>query len=356
MPPDLELLVDGRRYSGWKSVSVMRSAESISGSFSLGVSDRWGGQELPWPIAEEDECSVLIGGRPVITGYVDQRSISISAGARTLSYSGRDRAAALVDCSVVGERVYRGLTLDEVARRIAAPHGVGVTVQGGLRLRTIARVKIQPGDTPYDTIQRLAVSEGVLVVSDGIGGIHITRSDAVTRATPLVLGVNILSISVEYDGSERYRTYLLSTQVPGTDEASGDATRIKAESSDESVRRPSRVLLIRPEQGVSTADARRRADWEARQRAAKAETVTVSVQGWTQPGGELWPLLARVRVQARAAGVDGDLVISQIDHQIDDGGQITTLRLMRPDAFDPEPQAVVRGSGAAWKELAKGAL
>jgi prophage tail gpP-like protein len=110
---------------------------------------------------------------------------------------------------------------------------------------------------------------------------------------------------------------------------------------------------------MTVADARRRADWEARTRAAKSETVTVTVQGWRQPSGDLWPVNAIAHVKApRLAGVDGELLISEVENSIDDkAGRITQIKLLRPDAFTPEPVlAKVKASGGAWKELNRGGL
>lgn len=351
------LIVQGRRYGGWKSVRVTRSIESMAGSFALDVSDRWDGRQDPWPIAEEDACRVEIDGEVVIDGFVDTRDISGDMGSRTLAYTGRDRAAALVDCSAVLDAwTFGNITLADFAATIARPFGVRVSVQPGLVLTKIAKIVVHPGDKAYDSLAREAATAGVMVVSDGRGGITITRS-RIARAAPLIEGQNIKSASVKYDGMERYRRYVILTQTAGTDESSGDATRTLAEATDPGVRRLDRVLMIRPDKGYSVADARRRADWEARIRAARAETVTIPVQGWQQPGGGLWPLNALTRVVApRLIGVEGDMLITQVEHSIGDSGEVSQIRLVRPDAFTPEPQAVVKESGGAWKELEKGAL
>jgi len=356
---DLALLVGGRRYNGFKSIRVTRSIETLAGSFALDVSDRWGALEEPWPIAEEDPCRVEIDGVTVIDGYVDKRSQAATATTRTLSYTGRDRAAALVDNSAVLERwTYYNVHVADFASAIARPFDVHVSVQPGLTLAKVPKIVVSPGDTAYEVIKRAAGDDGVLVVSDGAGGITITRAGT-ARATSLVEGRNILAASVEYDGSDRYHRYQIATQAAGTDEAAGDATRILAEATDQGVRRTDRVLLIRPDKGYSVADARRRADWEARIRAARAETVTITVLGWKQPSGAIWPLNTLTRVRApRLIGVDGDMLISQAEHTISESGKVTQLRLVRPDAFTPEPKATVKPATGAggWKELAGGAL
>lgn len=345
----LELVTGGLRYEGWKSIRVTRTIESLAGSFALDVSDKWGNGS-PWPIVEEDECRVDIDGEAVITGYVDKRSLSGSKDSRTLSYQGRDRAAALMDCSAVLPKwTYYDVNVANFAATVAAPFGVRVTVQAGLVLPKVSKLVISPGDSAYDAIMKATADQGVLLVSDGAGGITITRSSS-ERATSLVEGQNIVSASVEYDGAERFRRYVIATQVGGTDEASGNATRIRAEATDDGVRRSDRVLLIRPDKGYNVADARRRGDWEARIRAARAETVTVVVLGWRQPDGKLWPLNALTRVRApRLIGVDGDMRIATAEHSVGDQGNVTQLRLVRPDAFSPEPTAKVKASGALWK-------
>lgn len=355
---ELLLLVGGRRYSGWKSVRVTRSIESLAGSFELEVSDRWGEQDEPWPIVEEDACRVEIDGAVVIDGYIDRRSLQLSGTSRSLSYAGRDRAAALVDSSAILDKwTFRNATVLDVARKVAEPFGVRVSLQAGVTLpKPQRKLVVNPGDSPYEAIRRAAAASGILAVSDGAGGILLARSGTARAQTPLLEGQNVLAASVDYDASERFSRYVVATQVAGTDQAAGPATRIRAEATDQAIRRTNRVLLVQPEAGVTTDYARQRADWEARIRAARAETVTVVVQGWRQARAGLWPLNALVMVRVPGIGVDGIMLTSEVEHSISEGGEVTQLRLVRPDAFTPEPEAIVKvSSGGAWKELRAGA-
>lgn len=359
MADQIDLIVNGLRYQGWKSARVTRSLESIAGSFDLEVSERWDNND-PWPIAEGDTCRIEVAGEIVIEGFIDKRRKSGTATSRTLSYSGRDRAADLADCSAITKWTFRDVDVVGLATELARPHGIRVSVQAGLGavLAKNKKIVVSPGDTGWEVISKVAAAAGVLVVSDGAGGILITRSSK-ERATSLVEGEggNLLAASSEFDASDRFYRYLVSSQVPGTDEASGEATRIQAEATDPAVGRPNRVLLIRPDRGYSAADSKKRADWEARIRAARSEKVSCMVQGWRQHArGKLWTVGALSRVRAvKLAGVDGDMLISQVDYTIsDDGGQVTQLGLVRPDAFTPEPTATVREAGGLWKELNNG--
>ncbi|MGN6105105.1 MAG: phage baseplate assembly protein, partial [Kofleriaceae bacterium] len=187
MAEEVILVVDGKRYAGWKSVRVTRSIENIAGSFALDVSDRWG-DGPSWPIAEEDQCRVEIDGAAVIDGYVDKRSLAAAAGTRTLSYTGRDRAAALVDCSAIvkagsvnkAKWTFYNVDVATLATEIAKPFGIPVSVQPGLgRLLTKDRkIVLHPGDTCFEVISRVAPP------ARGSGGSDARRGHGKTPAGP----------------------------------------------------------------------------------------------------------------------------------------------------------------------------
>lgn len=358
---EVSLVVDGKCYSGWKSVRITRSIECLAGSFALDATDRWDGAEPPRPIAAEDPCLVLIGKQPVIAGYVDKRSVSASAESRTQSYSGRDAAAALVDCSAVLDAwSFEKVNVGYFVAMLAEPFGVQVSLQPGLVLPEIKKLSVAPGDTAFNAIMHAVADQGVLLISDGAGGIVITRSGT-SRAASLVEGQNILSASAEYDGAGRFHRYVVPACY-GDDDGFYTA---RSEAVDEIVRRTERTLFAHSDLGHDIESATRRAEWEARIRAARAESVTVTVQGWTQPDGRLWPINALTHVEApRLIGVDGDLLISEVEHSISEQGKITQFRLVRPDVFTPAPKSagikklvrLKKGATAGYPELRNGAL
>lgn len=363
MPDELEpkLIVNGTEYAGWKGVSVTRSMETIAGQFQLDVSDRWAAAAESWPIREEDACRVEIDGEPVIDGFVDVRSPAGAATQSALTYSGKDRAAALVECSgivsgadVKGNKwTYNNISVLEFCQAIAKPFGIKVSLQPGLILTKLPRLVAHPGDDAFEMMSKAANDDGVLLVSDGRGGVVVTRRGT-TRATALVQGVNVMGWGGSFDMTDRFYRYLIASQVPGTEEESGEQANVIAEAFDLGVRRKDRVKLIRPEKNYGRADAKRRADWEARTRAAKGEKFQLVVQGWRQTfGTELWPINALVAVEIPRIGLSGDMLISQTQFTVNDGGRITLISVVRPDAFEPEPKAFT-GTEGAWKELRKG--
>ncbi|HEY3549339.1 MAG TPA: hypothetical protein VGK17_24985 [Propionicimonas sp.] len=354
--PKVRLTVNGLKYEGWKSARVIRGIMALCGGFELSVSDKWGGQSKPWPIREEDECALFLGAEQIIRGRIDRRTISYGASEHSFSVSGRDAASAFVDCSTVlgrGKWQFSSISLFDLAKKMAAPFGLKVQLQPGLEALPLRRnISIEPGETAFEALDRECKKVGVLPVSDGDGGILLTRAGAARCSTALVEGENILSATGNYDATGRFRTYRVMGQAPGSDWLEdgppGGHAGSYGDATDATVRDPARILVIRPDGGLNDAQAKVRAQWEATVRAARSWSVTVTVQGWTQGDGALWPVNAIVRVSSPMIGVDAEMLITEAKFGLDDGGTTTVLQLARPGTFQPEPVVeLVKGKGVA---------
>lgn len=353
---DTVLQVNGKAYAGWKSVSIARGIETIAAGFALSVSERWGGAEQkPWPIHKEDECVLRVGGELVMAGWVDKRSVKFGPEEHTLRIGGRSKTSALVDNSALLTKwEFSSTPLLKLVTELAKPFGIPVAVQPGLELPAPAKVSIDPGDSAFEAIQRACRIAGVLPVADGVGGLILTRAGATRATTALVEGENMKFGGIEEDATGSFHRYVVLGQHAATDEDWTGAASIRAEATDAGVRRTDRVLVVRPEGNVTSAQAKRRAQWEATVRAARADVVTVTVQGWNQADGTLWPINALVRVQSQLLGVDGELLITEAHLSLDDSsGTLTHLTLRRPDAF--LPQDVKLKGDNVWEEIRKGA-
>lgn len=336
---DVSLSVRGTKYKGWKSIRIMRTIEALAGSFNLGVHDRWIGQQVAWPIYEEDDCVVSIDDEQVISGIIDSRAISFNPTSSSLAFAGRDVSALLVDCSAVLDKwTFRNASVVDIARKVCAPFGIGVSTQGGLEFDRIKKLVVNPGETGFSVISNAARDAGVIVVSDGDGGIILTRSTTARATDSLVERENVISADAMYDVSTRFSEYIVTTQKPGRDGDSGKLTRVQGTATDEDILRTARTLIIRPTGHMDRKFAQKRADWEARIRAARADSLTMTVKGWKQRNGSLWPINALVAVRSPTLGIEGDMLISVATHTADsDSGELTELKLVRPDAFTPSP-------------------
>lgn len=361
MSDEVSLEVGGKAYRGWQNVSVTRSIESIAGAFSLGISGQTRGES--WPIGEGEACVVKIAGETVITGYVDERSPSFSETAHSVDVSGRDAAGDMVDSSLELDRwEFNDVDVLSLARKICQPFGLGVKLQSGLALSAVTipkRFSIDPGDTAFSALENLCRTAGVLPVSDGLGGIVLTRGSTARTATDLVEGVNVLGdASARFSMSGRFRTYKVLGSHKGSDNLNGSAAaRVRGIALDPAVPRTARTLIVRPEGNVTPAQAKTRAEWEATTRAAKAVTASVRVQGWRQSNGKPWPVNAVTRVKLPTLGLDAvDMLIATATFNASIAeGTTTRLELRRPDAYLPDP-SIRGGSGGNnyWPEIVRG--
>jgi prophage tail gpP-like protein len=357
--PEFQLRVEGKRYGGWKSIRVTRSIEALCGGFEISVSEKWAGQAKAWPIHEEDECAVLLGDWPVITGYVDGVDPSFDATSHSLAVSGRDKTSALVDCSAdLSKWEFVNVPLKTLAEKLCEPHLISVLVQSGLELPVVPRLSVDPGESGFEALERACRMVGVLPVSDA-GDLLLTRAGSARAVTALVEGENMISGSAPRRASGRFATYKVLGQARGSDDSFGaSAAATKGTASDAGVRRDDRTLIVRADGSATSEQCRKRAEWEAIVRAARSQTVSAKVQGWTQKDGTLWPVNALVSVHSPRLNLDAEMLISEVTFVRDDSnGTTTELALKRPDAFKPEQTVKSKKTGktsAPWAEIKDG--
>lgn len=340
MSEKVSLFVNGKIYDGWKEVEIKRSLKAASGSFSLSLTDRWSDQLQPWIVAPDDSCVVKIGNDAVITGYVDTTSPSMTPTTRSISTSGRDKTADLIDCSVEhssGE--ISGVTIKRLAEILCSPFGISVVmeVDPGARFDVI---KIQQGESVFETLERAARKRGFLLTTDGLGALVITRPGILRAQTRLQQGMNIKEGAGTFTSKNRYSKYTVKGQDTGfaSDLEPAFAYRQKATATDPSVTRY-RPLVIQSEQLTNLNDAKQRVNWEATVRAARASSFSVTVQGWRQGDGTLWRPNQIIECRADWIGLMGDLLITDVAYRLSDTtGEVATLALERKDAYKPEPE------------------
>lgn len=329
------LRVNGSNYYGWKGISITRSVDQAAGTFSLDVTDKWSVQSLPLPIQPGDECSVSIGGQPVITGYVDKTSISVNATSISFSVEGRSKTCDLVDCSAVADCMeFKDQGLDCIANTIAGPFGLGVNVETSCG-EAFRRHAVQPGETAFECIERAAAQRGVLLTDDAQGNLVLTGPGRKSAGDALQQGVNVLSITVDRDHKDRFSKYTVNAQEPSWDQGKSEpVANIQGEACDSNITRH-RPMLVNSEMQGNCKSAQERAENEATCRAGQSTQVNVTVQDWRQSGGALWEENMLVTVNFPRAMLHGVLfVIDSVNYTVNDsGGTITQMLLKRPDAY-----------------------
>lgn len=355
-------------YNAWQTVSITKNIDSISSTFTVGMLDKWREKGDLWPLGPGELAQVLIGKNVVMNGFIDKMEVEVSNEDRQMSISGRDKTGDLVDTSALSEtkkNQFKNVTVKDLADHYCSLYGIKVINKANDLGKKFTIFTVKQGETVFEVLERAAKLRGLLLVSSFSGDLVITnRAGGNIEAVPssknlkkehdfladakkvialarssvdLKQGENILFASANYDNTERFQQYVVKGQSHGTDTLWGlHVTSPVAAAFDQGVKRY-RPLIVVAEGNVKILDCQKRAAWEATTRAAKACEISITVQGWLKPDGSLWDVNTLASVDAGFVGVGGqNLLIRGVTFTKDTRGTLTTLKLTRPDAFNPK--------------------
>ena len=373
------LRIDGRLYADWTTVEVARDLGEIAGQFSVEHDDQAraaaGLPALPGrlaqlrPVTWGQAVRVEVDGEAVLIGWIDEAGVQIDGEQLSCRIQGRDRTGDLVDSTAnpTGPAEYRGLTLTEIARRLCAPFGIAVRADVDVGA-AFPRFSIDASETVMSALEKAARQRAVLVVSDGVGGLMLTRSGQRRGPEPLRMPGNVLSLEARLSAAERFRDYYVKGQVEGADrarQASGPALdgtarpltpggpsqptpaavqQRKAKerrgiiqtghaTDSEMTRYRPRVVLTRTQSGA--ASAQEQAEWQMRTARALGDELVYTVAGWRAgPERRLWRPNEVVEVQDPYAGFTRDMLVAGVRYQQGPDGPRTALRVVGREAFD----------------------
>lgn len=341
MDDTIVLTVGGRRHTGAEAITVSRSLDAITGSFTLTLAARGRAIDPVFPVVAGDRCTLSLGGETVIDGWIDAVEPSISESTHLLTVSGRDRTADLADCSAIHRPgSWRNQSIERIAADLTAPFGVSVkaVASTGGPIRFFA---LQQGETVQAAIERLLRFRGLLMQADAAGNLEIVKADEGASVASLRWGVNISTISARQDHRDRFSDYLVKGQARGGDDRNGKAAaQVKGDASDSRIARYRPILIVAEDQ-VDSASATARAEFEAGVRAGRSRSCEVTVLGWRiASGGALWRPNRRVRLTCSQAGFDDEvLLIEGVEFSRTDEGTLTRLSLVPGDAWRQLPDA-----------------
>lgn len=337
---EVELVIGGRVYTGWREIDIERSIEHIAGCFRLELTDDAPGADLPVGLREGLPCEVRIGGETVITGYVDEYEPDLTEKDTRLCVQGRDRTADLVDCSAIHKSgAWSGVRLEQIVKDIAVPFGIGVTVAPGLNTGEVfKRFALEDGEKAFDAIDRACRLRAILCTSTPAGDLLLTTASEEHSGVSLIEGVNIKRIRALHTWKDRFSKITVKAQTPGDDDEHGAAAaHPKATAEDPEINRY-RPLIVHAEHHTSNKSLRDRAEWEVKVRMGRGKRGSCEVVGWRtgKDGltGPLWRPNMLVRVVSDRMTLDRDVLIVACHFEKGPAGRKTTLTFARPEAFE----------------------
>ncbi|EBN5144822.1 phage baseplate assembly protein [Escherichia coli] len=335
MSNTVTLRTDGRLFTGWTSVSVTRSIESVAGYFELGVNVP-PGTDLSG-LAPGKAFTLEIGGQIVCTGYIDSRRRQMTADSMKITVAGRDKTADLIDCAAVySGGQWKNRTLEQIARDLSAPYGVTVRWELSDKESSAAfpGFTLDHSETVYEALVRASRARGVLMTSNAAGELVFSRA-ASTATDELVLGENLLTLDFEEDFRDRFSEYTVKgyARANGAEGDDIDAKSIvsrKGTATDSDVTRY-RPMIIIADSKITAKDAQARALREQRRRLAKSITFEAEIDGWTRKDGQLWMPNLLVTIDASKYAIKTtELLVSKVNLILNDQDGLKTRVSLSP--------------------------
>lgn len=335
MSTGIALTVGGQKFTGFKSVRVSCGIEQFAGAFEMECADRWAIKGQTTPLLEGEPCSVQIYGQTVITGFIDASNPRYGRDEHALNVTGRDAAGDLVDCAAVSDGFgVLNRTLPQIAQDLCAPFGIGVSVAPGVDAGPAFQYqRINVGETVFEALSRLAQIRGVLIVSDGQGGIQITQAGTVRATTRLQLGVNIKAGEAIHSVQQRFREYLVYGQTFELDNPAAAQQVLGRATDSYAAIRSARKTIVDPVEPSDIYMATKLAQWVANTRRAQGERATFTVKGWLD-GAAPWKHNTVVAIDCPWTRFQGDFLICGVRFELDkEEGEVTHLSVVPRDAY-----------------------
>lgn len=356
----MELEVNGIQYARFTTASAVISLDTIARGFSFTAVSTEG---LPLPFKGGEPCRVIVDGTPVLDGFIEVVNVNYDASGHTITVEGRSKTGDLVDSSLIGTEINPPISLKKIIEDVISEIGLDIDVIDNTNIEIFnkAEDKVGPavGENAFQFIERLARKRQVLLTSDGDGNVVITRSEPTEINVNLQNIIqsdrnNIISGSVSYDRTQRFRDYLVKSQLNTSSLVFSGSTDLsdvvdQGGSALDNEVRSGRQLVMKAEKASSSPQATERAIWEANIRRTRSQLYSVVVNEYRTKAGELWSENKLVFITDEFADINARMLINSIEFKFStQEGRQTALGFVDKDAYQveiSEPQPVDKVGG-----------
>ena len=366
------MLYDGLPYDVWTQVEVVRDLSEVCGSFHLQLDDlarttaalpgsRHGSLSQPFKVFKP--VKILIDGELVLVGHIDTVAPQISGDSLGVEISGRDLVGDLIDCAAnpFGPVEYKEIKLEDLASALCKPFGITARAEVDTG-DPIPKATIDEGETVMSVLEKYARKRRVLIVSDGIGGLILTRSGNTRAPSDIRFGFNVVGSHGTFDGKSRFSPVIVKGQAgeaAGKRKKSAALDRTAApldtpptpeKDADGKTGRESRAVAImgiaydpdierwrptvrthRAKGSLKDADAEAR--WYVSTERGKGDSVDYEVHDW-RAFGTLWRPNEMTHVLDPYQDVDKDLLVAGVTFSYGEMGTRSNLRVTGREAYD----------------------
>lgn len=370
----VSVVVGGKVFSDWSGYGIDSDFLIPSDAWSMRLGLPSG--IFPGEVVRGASVQVRVGPDVVMSGRIDRVSRNVSRDQVSLTITGRDGAAILVDCS---SPVFtsRQVSLEEVIALVVRPLGIkNIELHAESSIRN-DKITVEPGEKAWETLLRACAGRGLWpwFNPDGtlvIGGPDYTAEPVAT----LILrrsgeGNNVLSLTDESSIERCYSqlTVLAQGHAHSTNkkkdlgivDVDGDAGTVTDEEMNTGIAETGQhglrytvedpnISYYRPLVMVMhDADSQEQVRYRARKVMSDARlegySLIARVQGHRNSNGVLWQPGQRIHIISEPHGIDAVYFLMGREFTGGrPGGTVTTLRLKEDGVWIPD----------AWPKKKKG--
>ncbi len=349
---EITLHVGGLKWSGWLNAGITRSIDAVFAEFTLTLTQGWPGQpgEGVPPVRRGQDCKLVLDGKTVITGYINEHDLETDSDGFELKVSGRDRTGLLFKSSILKVPLeWLNQSALQIISDICAPFDIKVTAQAPVG-DPFEKFTAKPGETARRAIERLCRHRALLYFADRNGNLVLTTSDQATTAhVGLVHGPdgNVIGSRNKASLSGRNSEYIVRGQDKGKEWETAAHTQVYGSARDNGVSHYCPRVIIADEPGDNTA-LQKMVTTMAAVNAGRSLDLSYTVAGWRQgPGLPLWDINQLVQIKDVLDISDTTRLIKRCAFSVsEDSGPETVLTVIDPQAYsliaEPEKQDDVR--------------
>lgn len=360
----MRIRVDGQAYTGFTDLEVSRHFLNASGQFVFKASPL-NVQTSPYPLQVGQSVEITVADEIFLNGYIDTINTYTSSNKVMIVIEGRDKTEDLIDSTIDATifPTYVGtVSFTTVCRTVLDKLGmtdIGVTDTVGVTFQQGEYIAPNTAENAFEFLERYARKGQVILTTDGLGNLLITRGGTTKLPTQLLLttsGIdnNIVRGNMNASIAKRYNKYRLYTQnfnlfgqINANAASLNDAiTNSKAEAFDSEIR-STRQYVFQPESPLDIQSCSARATWEANYRKTQGYSYNCTVSEHTYADRFIWPLNTQVQVIDEYAGLNSFLLIDSLSfHESATQGRTTDITLVPPNAYTLNIQQDYRRSQA----------
>ena len=393
MTRTIRIEIDGKKFDTWESGEVTRDLKDFAGTFSFTFRDSERSlntfsfaTSIPpiYHLRPGSFVKIYVCDELVLVGYIENVNVDIDEKSSSVAISGKDKAGDLIDCAAApnGPAEFNNVRLEDAAKRIAEPYGLKVRSEVDTG-EVFGRYGIDMAETGLSALEKGARQRQVLLLSDGVGGLVITRTGDRRAPADLTLPGNVMSSSGNYTHKNRHSKTIVrgqhekasgkrksgsldetanpltvarksdnggaNLQAGGApidpkdrQQGKGYATEVErygtsatGEYCDDEIKRYRPKVHLARTKG-NKKDCCCEAEWRSRSARGQSEEISYTVAGF-KANDQLWRVNEMVYVSDSFQLVERDMLISRVSFSEDDSGQITELTVTSPEAFDNKP-------------------